>query len=196
MICFNVICRTYNYIVFSDFNFSSHSPSHFDSFPSFLCKVWRSRDEEFCPVTFVPIKVVCLWAHTRKCGKLPSHLLNSSDGPDLPSDVINRLSPMNSDDSWWWWTYMVSRQHDLTSPHVGNIWLLPCHGSFPSFPWILESLPLYNCFHLPHLCNSLACTIPHMKSDHINNNTSTLYQYIFVSYSWLTILLCIFIGIF
>lgn len=142
MICFNVICRTYNYIVFSDFNLASYSPSHFSSFPSSLCRVGVLQEWIVLPQTLAPIKEMCLWAHIHKCGKVPIQLLSSSDGPNLPYDVINWMSPMNSDDSWRWWTFMFTRQHDLTSPDVESIWLLSCHGSFSSFQWILDC-PLF-----------------------------------------------------
>lgn len=122
MICFNVICRTCNCIVFSDFSLASHSLRHLHVvfFHSFVEWGGCSRGEGFYPLTLALLKEVGLWLRTHKCGKIPCQPLNPSDGPNLPYGVIAWISPMNSDDSWWWWAFTFNKQHDLISPHCGK----------------------------------------------------------------------------
>lgn len=86
MISFNVICRTYNCIVFSDFSLASHSLRHLYVvfFHSFVEWGGCSRGEGFYPLSLAPLKEVCLWSRTHKCGKVPFQPLNPSDGPNLP----------------------------------------------------------------------------------------------------------------
>lgn len=158
MICFNVICRTCNCIVFSDFSLASHSLRHLHVvfFHSFVEWGGCSRGEGFYPLTLALLKEVGLWLRTHKCGKIPCQPLNPSDGPNLPYGVIAWISPMNSDDSWWWWAFTFNKQHDLISPHCGKH-LTPS----PTFSGLLHSH-----LHFPHLYASLTCSIPYVKPNY------------------------------
>lgn len=128
MICINVICKTYNYIVFSDFILAvTLTDPLLHSFLSFLCREGCCGGEGFCPMTLAPLKAVCLWAHTHKCEKVPFQLLNSSNGPYLPHDVVNWTSPWNSDDMTRM-DFHIQQAAWPRFPHVGSTWPLCCCG--------------------------------------------------------------------